>query len=52
LALTVGSVADIAGAPLCDELISVQSFVKKLKKSCATKYFKLQEEIQHGRPVS
>jgi hypothetical protein len=31
LALTVGSFADIAGVPLCDELISSQSFVMKLK---------------------
>jgi hypothetical protein len=31
LALTVGSDADIEGAPLCDGLLSIQSFVKELK---------------------
>jgi hypothetical protein len=31
LALPVGSDADTEGAPLCDELISIQSFVKQLK---------------------
>jgi hypothetical protein len=31
LALTVGSDADIEGAYQCDELISIQRFVKKLK---------------------
>jgi hypothetical protein len=31
LTLTVGLNADVEGTPLCDELISIQSFVKKLK---------------------
>jgi hypothetical protein len=31
LALTIGSDADVEGAPLCAELISIRSFEKKLK---------------------
>jgi hypothetical protein len=35
LALTVVLDADIAGAPLCVELLSIRSFVKKLKNNTA-----------------
>jgi hypothetical protein len=35
LALTFGLAADIEGAPLSDELISFESFVKKLKNPTA-----------------
>jgi hypothetical protein len=48
LALTVSFGADIEGAPLYDELIRIQHFVKN-SKNPAPKYLKFNEEIQHGR---
>jgi len=48
LASTVSLGADIEGAPLCDELIRIQNSVKN-SKNLASKYFKFNEEIQHGR---
>jgi hypothetical protein len=49
MALMVGLDAHIERAPLCDELISIQRSVKNYKRSSTTKYFKFDEEIQHGR---
>jgi hypothetical protein len=46
LALTLGPDTSIKVACLCDELISIQSFVKKLKYPTP-----LNVLIQHGRPV-
>jgi hypothetical protein len=43
--LTVGLDADIEGAPLCDELISIQSFVKTLKNPTPLNIFNLMKEF-------
>ena len=48
MALTVNLGAGIEGAALCDELIRIQHSVKN-SKNPAPKYFKFNEEIQHGR---
>jgi hypothetical protein len=46
LASTLGSDAGTKVACLCDELFSIQNFVKKLKNPTPFKVL-----IQHGRPV-
>jgi hypothetical protein len=51
LALTAVLDTQIEGAPMFCELISSYSFVKKVYKSYADKYFKFIGEIKHVRPV-
>jgi hypothetical protein len=45
LALTIGSDADIKGAPLYDELGSTQSSVKKLKNPVPLKILNLMKKF-------